>query len=324
MANASMAFDPETLEPTFRFVPDIPGASHALTIAESLGLPETVLARARALRDDEAAAVDGLLADLVERERRLEGLLADAERDRRKAELLNEEWERRLAGVKDERKELKVRALAEARETLEQAQSLVEETVREIKAKEAARATIKEAREKLRARRAEIAREIELEQRASEPETGRPPATLAPGMRVRIAGLGREGELLSLPDGRGNVRVRVGNATLEVSGDELREASGEERRRRTEVSIDVEGAEESANELHLRGATTDEVRDAIERHVSLALLQGLSMIRIVHGKGTGALRDETHAVLRTMPSVKSFRLGRWGEGDTGVTIVELK
>jgi DNA mismatch repair protein MutS2 len=70
--------------------------------------------------------------------------------------------------------------------------------------------------------------------------------------------------------------------------------------------------------------TTDEVRDAIERCISTALVQGILSIRVVHGKGTGALRKETHAVLRTMPSVKSFRLGRWGEGDTGVTIVELK
>ena len=66
------------------------------------------------------------------------------------------------------------------------------------------------------------------------------------------------------------------------------------------------------------------MRSAIEKHISAALVQGISTIRIVHGKGTGALREETHSVLRSMPSVKSFRLGRWGEGDTGVTIVELE
>ncbi|MBN2564828.1 MAG: Smr/MutS family protein, partial [Candidatus Eisenbacteria bacterium] len=323
MVNASMAFDPKTLEPTFRFVPGIPGASHALSIAESLGLPRRILERAWALRDGEAAAVDGLLADLTERERRLEALLEEAERDRRKAELMTREWESRLAGVKSERKELRARALAEARETLEQAQSLVEETVREIKAKEAARQTIKQAREKLRARRAEIAREIEKESGEGDVEPGTPLTVLDRGMRVRVAGLGREGELLDLPDGKGKVRVRIGNATLEVSSDELREPTQSRERRKAEISIDVGEPEHPANELHLRGVTTDEVRDLIERYVSAAVLQGVSVIRIVHGKGTGALRAETHSVLRTMPSVKSFRLGRWGEGDTGVTIVEL-
>ncbi len=95
-------------------------------------------------------------------------------------------------------------------------------------------------------------------------------------------------------------------------------------RHRVEVSVDIEASESPVTELHLRGSTTDEVRDAIERCISRALVQGISSIRIIHGKGTGALRTETHAVLREMPLVKSFRLGRWGEGDTGVTIVELK
>jgi DNA mismatch repair protein MutS2 len=144
-------------------------------------------------------------------------------------------------------------------------------------------------------------------------------------MAVRVASLGREGKLIDLPDGKGRVRVRIRNATVEVGRDDLFEVECPEPRKRprVEVSLDVEVSESPATELHLRGATTDEVRDAIELCVSRALMQGISSIRIVHGKGTGALRTETHAVLRTMPSIKSFRLGRWGEGDTGVTIVEL-
>jgi DNA mismatch repair protein MutS2 len=228
--------------------------------------------------------------------------------------------------VRDERKKLKAQALAEARETLVAAQSLVEETVREIKASEAARETIKRARERLRESRAEVARRIEEEVREERPEPGRPVEALEPGMAVRVGSLGRVGELIGLPDGKGRVRVRVKNATVEVDRDDLFEVESAEESSgpRTEISVEVDAAESPVTELHLRGFTTDEVRDAIERCISTALVQGISSIRIVHGKGTGALRAETHNVLRAMPSVKSFRLGRWGEGDTGVTIVELK
>jgi DNA mismatch repair protein MutS2 len=326
MENASMAFDPQTLEPSFRFVPGIPGASHALSIAETLGLPDGVLRRARDLRDQDAAGIDELLAHLTERERKLDALVEEAERERNRAALATEECERRLEGVRDERKKLKAQALAEARETLDRAQSLVEETVKEIKAREAARDTIKKAREKLRERRAEVQRQIEVEVREVRPETGRPVRDFVPGMVVRVASLGREGKLVDPPDGKGRVRVRIRNATVEVGSDDLFEVESPVPRTgpRVEVSLDVDVSESPATELHLRGATTDEVRDAIELFVSRALMQGILSIRIVHGKGTGALRTETHAVLRTMPSVKSFRLGRWGEGDTGVTIVELK
>jgi len=326
MENASMAFEPRTLEPSFRFVPGIPGASHALSIAETLGLPGGVLSRARDLRDKDSAGIDELLADLTERERKLDALVEEADRERNRAALAREESERRLEGVRDERKKLKAQALAEARETLDRAQSLVEETVKEIKAQEAARDTIKKAREKLRERRAEVQRQIEAEVREERPETGRPVRDFVPGMVVRVGSLGREGKLIDLPDGKGRARVRIRNATVDVGRDDLFEVESPEPRRRprVEVSLDVDVSESPATELHLRGATTDEVRDAIELHVSRALMQGILSIRIVHGKGTGALRTETHAVLRTMPSVKSFRLGRWGEGDTGVTIVELK
>jgi len=326
MVNASMAFEPRTLEPSFRFVPGIPGASHALSIAETLGLPDGVLSRARELRDEDSAGIDELLADLTERERKLDALVEEADRERNRAALAREESERRLEGVRDERKRLKAQALAEARETLDRAQSLVEETVKEIKAQEAARDTIKKAREKLRERRAEVQQQIEVEVREERPEPGRPVREFVPGMVVRVTSLGREGKLIDLPDDKGRVRVRIRNATVEVGSDDLFEVESPEPRTgpRVEVSLDVDVSESPATELHLRGATTDEVRDAIELFVSRALMQGILSIRIVHGKGTGALRTETHTVLRTMPSIKSFRLGRWGEGDTGVTIVELK
>ena len=171
-----------------------------------------------------------------------------------------------------------------------------------------------------------MARQLEDESREDAPEAGRPVSEFVPGMTVRVGSLGRDGELLDFPDGKGRVRVRVRNATVEVDSDDLFEvaAARSDAGPRAEISVDVEQSESPVSELHLRGMTTDEVRDAIERCVSTALVQGVSSIRVVHGKGTGALRSETHAVLRTMPSVKSFRLGRWGEGDTGVTIVELK
>jgi DNA mismatch repair protein MutS2 len=326
MVNGSMAFDPETLEPTFRFAPGVPGASHALAIAGALGFPARLIERARRFRDEGEARVDELLTDLMTRERRLEETLRGAEEERERARQLSSDYEDRLAGAREERKRIKQKALAEARDIVERGQSLVEQTVRELRAKEAASRTIREAREKLRRRRAEVAEELEHERRADSDDGGRRPEELTAGMAVRIARFGRLGTLLDLPDGKGKVRVRVKNATVEVDADDLREVDksgpadgGPE----SKVSFNVTVDESPATELHLLGMTTDEAVDAIERFVSRAIVQGFTTIRIVHGKGTGALRSRTHEILRELPSVKSFRLGRWGEGDTGVTIVEL-
>jgi DNA mismatch repair protein MutS2 len=318
MRNASMSFDPETLAPTFRLVVGVPGASHGLAIAEARGLPARVTARARSLRDEGAARIDGLLADLAERERLLSEALDRAR--------LDEERARVLAAVKDERKRIRQEALDEARGILDGAKSLVEETVRELRAKDAARDVIKAAREKVEARRAEVARAAEQDRTKGRPDIGARPSALSRGMRVRVASLGREGELLSLPDGRGRVRVRVRSAEVAVDADDLREAphrgAADARPAPAHASQDADAP--AATELMLLGMTTDEIGDHIDRFVSAALLQGIQVVRIVHGKGTGALRAKTHEILRTHPSVKSFRLGRWGEGDTGVTIAELE
>ncbi len=323
MANGSMAFDPGTLEPTFRFVSDIPGSSHALSIAETLGLPSNVLERARELRDGDMARIDGLLADLVERGRRLEETLSAVEIERDKARLLTSDYEERLAGVRDERKQIRTGALAEAREILARAQSLVEETVKELRESQAAREAIKSARERLRREKAEVVEELaqEVESPADE---GTRPDRLEVGMRVRLAG--RVGKLLSLPDRKGKVQVRVKSATLDVAADELREAGVPDVKRAGTPSVTFEGLndQEPAIELHLRGMTTDDVEDSIDKFLSTAIMQGITVVRIVHGKGTGALRTRTQEVLKGSPAVKSFRLGRWGEGDTGVTVVELK
>jgi DNA mismatch repair protein MutS2 len=325
MANGSMAFDPASLEPTFRFVPDVPGASHALSIAESLGLPESVLARARELRDADAAKVEDLLIDLSERERSLTDALERAGVEEERAKLLRRDYEDRLEGVKGERKQIRAEALAEAREILERARSLVEETVKDIRARDAERQAIRQAREKLAASRSEVVRALE-EEVVEEADEGEPPAELTRGMRVAVAGLGREGELLDLPDGKGKVRVRIKGRTVEVNADDLRSVQGGEAPAGPERSpaYTVSADEEFDTELNLLGMTTDEAADAIERFLSAAVVHGFSTLRIVHGKGTGALRRKTHELLKDLPIVKSFRLGGYGEGDTGVTILELK
>ena len=326
MVNGSMAFDPDTLEPTFRFVGGVPGASHAFTVAESMGMPEPVLERARELRDSDAAEIEGLLADLSERERRLSEELGKARAHEERARLMSRDYEERLKGVKDERKRMRVRALAEAREIVDRAQSLVEETVKDLRERQADRRAIKAARARLRESRARTESELSRQEEPALEDPGVPPASLKPGTRVRVIGLGREGELVDEPDDRHRARVRIRGRTLEVSVDDLRapaEGTGDGEAS-PRITVNVDSDDVFNGELHLRGMTTDEVRDAVERFVSGALLHGFSTLRIVHGKGTGALRSKTHEVLRDMPSVKSFRLGKWGEGDTGVTVVELR
>jgi len=321
--NASVEFDPETLAPTYRLLIGLPGRSNALIIATRLGVDPSVVERSRALLGAGAVEIDRILSDIAADRKACEAELAQAARARREAEALRDGVQAELARLQSERKQI----LARARE---EADALVLRTRREI---EAIRDRLRSASsaEAVRAARAELRRVadgLRLAEELPSAESGEALTDVRPGQPVYIVPLMRTGTVLTPPDARGQVEVDAGGIRVTVGLAGLRAApqaapSAEGRPGTTERHGDSGVGPAIPLSLNLRGETVDEALARLEKYLDEAFVAGLSTVTIIHGKGTGTLRRAVHHWLAQHPQVKSFRLGERGEGESGVTIVEL-
>lgn len=323
--NGSMEFDAETLQPTYRFRSGVPGSSYAFEIAERLGLPERLIRRAREFVGEEKHRLERLIVDL---ERRVQDL---DERSRklsiRESELegLVKLYRQRVEELKREEKARKKQALEEADEILRRANALVEKTIREIRETQAEREAVRAARaelEKERQRTEELLRTFRKDEQVQQPQTPRP---VAVGEEVVWKKFGTEGRVLDEPDEDGRVLLEAGSVKMRVPVAELEvKPGGKKRRRRGGSRYALETAPNVRGELDIRGLTVEEALEQVDRYLDAAVLAGFEQVRIIHGKGTGRLREQIRRYLQKDPRVRSYRLGTWEEGDIGVTIVELK
>jgi DNA mismatch repair protein MutS2 len=307
--NATVAFDAERLEPAFRLEYGHPGPSHALTIAERLGLPAPVIARARAHVGEQGRRLETLLASLEARTREAEARAALAVRREAAAA-------QALAGAQAaaERAQTEARGVRRAAEV--EAQALLAEARRQV-GRELERLKGDEARGRREAQ--EAYRRLRAAEAALQPV----PATShepAPPGEVQLRGLGLRGRVVGEADGL--VTVQAGRLTLRVARSEIEPASsGPARAPATSVSLPVR--EDGPREIHLLGLTADEARAAVEKFLDDAVLAGHREVRVVHGKGTGALRRAVEASLRGHPLVGSFRPAESNRGGAGVTEITL-
>jgi DNA mismatch repair protein MutS2 len=314
--NASVEFDTATLAPTFRLRYDRPGQSYALTIAARLGLRADLIARAQAHRSEHGARAAELLARLDEHTR------TEARRTRA-LEAREQEAAARLASAR----EAESTALARARETVSGARQEAARLVADV------RRVVSTEWERLK-RADRTRRDLEETRRAlngvaarvADPSPALPPeepARLVPGARVSAEHLGLHGSILSTSGDTatiqaGAVTVRVPLAALRLASPST---SGAHAR---SSSISVPEKRGVHPELHLLGRRVDEARDMVEQFLDSAFMAGLASVRLVHGKGTGALRKTVRDVLSTHPLVDSFRDGEPGEGGAGATVAALK
>jgi len=329
MENAAVQFDPETLVPTYRLLIGQPGASHALRIADRLGLPKAVLAQAAALVDSDAIKMEGLLSRLTSSLKKAESDAAEARRQRRRAEAERAELAERLEAVKKERKEALRRAA-------EEAQGMVENTRREMeKALEAARraGADAEATRRLRRRVEEKRSQFKRKRRELAPKRRRPVRleTLEPGQAVWVETMNRLGTVTDVDVRRRRVTVEAGGVTIEADAAAIRRADPEAEARsagppesKEEGRTVVQGVGRVDPELDMRGLRVDEGLRRLEQFLNEACVADLGAVRIIHGHGTGALRDAVRKELKGHPLIESFRYGEYGEGGHGVTIVKLK
>lgn len=325
MENASMEFDIDRLCPTYRLYIGIPGKSNAFEISSRLGLPNSIIDKAKGFLKGEDVRFEDIISSaqsqhrIAEEERKmaeearaeLEKLRADAECERRK---LDEDRNRLQAKAKEDAK----RIVADTKREMEK---LIVE-IRSIKDidRSAADRAIQSARDTLRATETAV---NEKETIKKEDNT-MPPKTVRAGDTVNIVTLDQKATVLSAPDSKGEVMVQAGVMKLNVKLKDIRLIEEKKAAAPTSGKVGLGAGKQVGLELDVRGMLVDEANIIVDRYLDDAYNAGLSEVNIIHGKGTGALRAGVQAFLKRHPLVKGYRMGSYGEGDAGVTVVTLK
>jgi DNA mismatch repair protein MutS2 len=337
--NGSMEFDQTTLRPTFRFRPGVPGSSYALEISARVGLPEDLLQLARRFLGEERHQLEDLLARLNESLRRSESARRRAESKAIEMEGLRKLYRERLDHLTRTEKERLARAAREAKEILRNANKMIEAQVKAIREQQASRGVIAAAHRAVREEKEKIAAILaDTSSKKSASETGRQKSRTGTGKdAASVQGALRVGDWVRLDELRDPVQITAvkkdgKEVMLEVGGLHLWiEVSRltpvpppESARAGSEVKVSLTAPPAGAYQLDLRGMTGDEAAFAVEKYLSDCSVSGWKSVRIIHGKGTGALRKRVWEILAQYPGVKSFRYGRPEEGEFGATIVELE
>lgn len=319
IVNASLQFDADRMEPTYRFLKGRPGRSYGLAIARRLGFPGDLLDRAEAYREEGAARMEDVLERLEAREREVEGLLHELEVERRQTERLRSDLESRESTLVAAERSADDRARADARKLLMDARAEVEETIRQLREAADTNADLDEAAREARRRVEGAAGELR-ESESGRRSAGRSPEAATPGAFVRLRATGARGTVLEVRDERavvevGAMRFEVAIADLEELDAPVPAPSG-----RPGGGWSAPPRGQAKIEIDLRGLRVDEMQLELERALDAAVLEDLSQLRIIHGRGTGALRQRVTELLEADGRVREFRMGVPSEGGAGVTI----
>ncbi|HCO50584.1 MAG TPA: endonuclease MutS2 [Oscillibacter sp.] len=331
--NASCEFDVATLRPTYRLLIGIPGKSNAFAISRRLGLDEEVIAAAKAQMDSESIRFEDVLTQLEEKRQRLEKAQGEADRlwqqsqeDARKARTFREQMEKAKENARSKGEN-------EARRIVRQAQQQVDEIFAELDElrrkmqQQADFQAINDAKVSARKHMNAAQEALHLREEAPEPET--PSRPIAAGDRVELPGV-RTATTVVQVNGDGSLVLQAGKMKMTAKPGQVRLIEGQPQPKKRAAAPKTGPAptlhleRRASSELDIRGYETLEAESVVENYLDAAVMAKLETVTIIHGKGTGALRKAVHEILRRSKVVKSFRLGRYGEGEAGVTVVELK
>lgn len=328
--NASCEFDVETLSPTYRLLIGIPGKSNAFAISGKLGLPQTFIEHARAQLSNEDNSFEDVLADLEKSRLTIEREQLEIETYKKEIETLKEQLLQKQQKADAAKEDILREANREAKEILQEAKDLADETIRSFN-QYAKDANIQEMEAKRQRVGSAISKKNEkLSAKAKAPKgPGISKEDAKPGEKVKVLSMGVEGIIVSAPDAKGNLFVQCGIIKSKVNLKDLALAPEEEIKTNVLVrshssKIKASKAASISPEINLLGMTCDEAISALDKYLDDAYMSHLPSVRIVHGKGTGALRKAVSQHLKRLSYIASFRLGEFGEGDAGVTIAEFK
>lgn len=327
--NACCEFDVETLRPTYRLLIGIPGKSNAFAISTRLGLPDYIIEDAKRHITQDKESFEDLLANLENSRITIEKEQAEIEAYKREIQTLKERLESKQEKIDQSRDRIIREANEEAREILQNAKELADETIRTFQ--KAGNASIKDLEKSRRRVNEKISEKNEkLSLKAEAPShKALKPNQIKLGDSVKIVSMGLKGTVSSLPDKNGRLFVQCGIIRSQVSLNDLvlleeETVRTEKMQRSSSGKLKMSKSYSVSTEINLLGKTVDEAIFELDKYLDDAYLAHLPNVRIVHGKGTGALRKAVQNYLRKNKTVKSFRPGEFGEGDAGVTIAEFK
>lgn len=335
--NACCEFDVATLKPTYKLITGMPGKSNAFAIVRRLGMNEDIINSAQGLVGEENKRFERVVEDLEKSRQELEALKADISAEQQKTRQLTEQIEKeRIEAEKAKESEIskaRQQALSIVEEVRFEADLLMENLEKLRKEKEAA-----DFSEKVRASRSKVNNALNKMYDTANPVTEKKqekyklPRALKLNDKVRLTDIDKSGVLVSLPDSSGNCFVMVGILRTKTNINNLRleeekkNSSGNGNTVKGSVKRQVQSnaTRKTSMELDIRGMTADEGIMEVDGFIDSCIMSGLRIITIIHGKGTGVLREAVHRFLKQNKFVKSYRLGVYGEGEAGVTVVELK
>ena len=330
--NASCEFDVETLSPTYRLLVGVPGKSNAFAISERLGLSKDIIDDAKARIGVQNASFEATIEKLEQTRALLERdraeaakKLREAEDNAKKAAFLRAELSVRLEKADEKARREAERIIAEARDTAESTFAELDDMRRRINEDEQAQ-EVNSARSELRRRLNESQGRLKAREPEKPKEEKKSARDVRPGDTVEIKSMGVKAEVIDInPDGTLNLRAGIMNVKLKPDEVYLIEGHAAKQKKQS-VTLAGSSAPRAAvsHEIDLRGMESIEAVNAAEQYIDSAVMGKLKTVTIIHGKGTGALRAAVQQMLKRNKAVKSFRLGRFGEGESGVTIVELK
>ena len=330
--NASCEFDVQTLRPTYRLLIGIPGKSNAFAISRRLGLDEGVIEDAKAQMDSESVRFEDVLTQLEEKRQRLEKAQAEADRlwrqreeDARKARTFREQMEK----AKDN---ARTKGEAEAKRIVRQAQAQADEIfaqldqLRRQQQKQLSFQELNDAKAAVRHSLNQAQDALHIHDQPQEP-VYTPSRPIEVGDLVELPGVKMAASVLAV-NNDGTLLLQAGKMKMTVKAQQVRLPEGQPKKKPAAPasggSAKLNLQSRAASELDIRGYETLEAESVVENYIDSAVMAKLGTVTIIHGKGTGALRKAVHEMLKRNKAVKSFRLGRYGEGEAGVTVVELK
>ena len=324
MQNASMEFDVDRLCPTYRLFIGIPGKSNAFEISKRLGLGDEVISRAQDFLQKKDVAFETVLSEAEQARRSAENDKETIYKLRIETEKIKTDLEKEKKKMEDEKTLLRQKAREDARRMVQETRQDMEKLIVQLRSienidqKQLERA-VQSSRDTMRKT------EERLYEQAIQRETaGTAPVSVHPGERVKLITLGQEATVLKPADAKGEVLVQAGIMKLSIPLNDIRPMEQKQKKTATSAKVTLTQDRGSAMTLDLRGSMVDDACLELDRFIDNALMTGVHEFYVVHGKGTGALRTGVQAYLKNHSRVKTFRIGAYGEGDAGVTVVTLK
>lgn len=330
--NASCEFNVETLRPTYRLLIGVPGKSNAFAISSKLGLPNHIIEEAKKQISEQDESFEDVLSNLEQSRITIENERAEIARYRREIQELKEKLESKTEKLEESRDKILRKANEQARDILQEAKDYADQTMKmfhKFQKDHVDLAAVEAERQTLRSKMNKAEKGMSMQASAQKPKKELRPQDLHPGDAVRVLSMNLKGTVSSRPDTKGFLFVQMGiiRSKVHISDLELVDEpviTAPSMQRTGAGKIKMYKSSSISTEINLLGKTVDEAVAELDKYLDDAYLAHLNNVRIVHGKGTGALRKGVHNYLRRQKHVASFRLGEFGEGDAGVTIVEFK